>query len=377
MTYGSAPTSNEIEVTVIGPGYGECCLVHIGGGNWIVVDSCINNRSGDPAAVSYLENLGIDVSTAIKMLIVTHYHDDHIKGVSGLFDTSISARLCLPAAMDSREFTCRVEAFSGKVLGPTGSVTKEIRSLLEIARRRSKSGGPAIIRAVTQRTILELPSRESGHGLPCTVKCLSPSDSEYESAIENLAKSYAQALESKKRPSATAPNDFSIVLSITIGDASVLLGSDLEHSKDARRGWIAAVASTSDGYSPAAVVKIPHHGGKSGHSEEMWQHLVVDAPVAALTPWQKGGNELPTEADVVRILTRTTTAYCSAGPRRSSSKVYRRSPVVRTIRESGVRIFPAEPETGVIRMRCGASDCADPGNWRVDLYDGAFALASD
>lgn len=374
MILVGAPSPSDIEVAVIGPGYGECCVVHLGGGNWVIVDSCIDSGSGVPAAISYFERIDVDISSAVRLIVGTHYHDDHIKGIAEVFRKSASAQLCLPAAMDSREFTCRVEAYSEIVLGPTGSVTKEIKDLIQNANLRTKAGGPAIKRAVAERTIFELSSANSGHGYPCDIKCLSPSDAEFDRAIENLAKSYALAMETKKRPLPSAQNDFSIVLSIRIGDFSILLGSDLERSSDAKRGWIAAVSSKGVDYVPAVLLKVPHHGGFSGHSEEMWKHLVIPGPIAALTPWQNGRNHLPTITDVARIRSKTSTAYCSAKPRKSRSSIYRKSPVKRTIRESGIKIRPAESTTGIVRMRCSASTGVTPGNWTVDLINGAHAL---
>jgi hypothetical protein len=34
----SRPADDQIEVSLFGPGYGECCLIHIGNGKWIVVE---------------------------------------------------------------------------------------------------------------------------------------------------------------------------------------------------------------------------------------------------------------------------------------------------------------------------------------------------
>jgi hypothetical protein len=36
------PNRDEIDVIVVGPGFGESILVHIGDGDWIIVDSCLD-----------------------------------------------------------------------------------------------------------------------------------------------------------------------------------------------------------------------------------------------------------------------------------------------------------------------------------------------
>ena len=53
------PKHNVMEVTLVGPGYGECILLHIGNGSWVIVDSCIGADSR-PAALAYLQDMGLD-----------------------------------------------------------------------------------------------------------------------------------------------------------------------------------------------------------------------------------------------------------------------------------------------------------------------------
>ena len=48
----SAPSAREIEVSLFGPGYGECVLVHLGEGQWMIVDSCVEQGSSSQPAFS-------------------------------------------------------------------------------------------------------------------------------------------------------------------------------------------------------------------------------------------------------------------------------------------------------------------------------------
>src|SRR5947209_2078343 len=36
------PGADELELTVFGGGFGESICVHVGGGSWVIVDSCID-----------------------------------------------------------------------------------------------------------------------------------------------------------------------------------------------------------------------------------------------------------------------------------------------------------------------------------------------
>ena len=64
----NSPESDEIEVNIFGPGYGECVLIHIGNGKWVVVDSCVD-RDSQPAALTYLRSIGSDPSEAVCLII--------------------------------------------------------------------------------------------------------------------------------------------------------------------------------------------------------------------------------------------------------------------------------------------------------------------
>ena len=74
------PKTDEIELSLFGPGIGECAVVHLGNGEWMTVDSCLAADRSTPVAVEYLISLGVDIATQFKLIVVTHWHDDHIKG---------------------------------------------------------------------------------------------------------------------------------------------------------------------------------------------------------------------------------------------------------------------------------------------------------
>jgi len=61
-----APGPDVIEVSIFGPGKGESVLVHLGQGEWIVVDSCVNQRTREVPALTYLDRIGVDVGTQVR-----------------------------------------------------------------------------------------------------------------------------------------------------------------------------------------------------------------------------------------------------------------------------------------------------------------------
>lgn len=54
IDYGAPPAHDELEVSVFGPGYGEAIVIHLGENEWILIDSCIEPESKEPAAIHYL-----------------------------------------------------------------------------------------------------------------------------------------------------------------------------------------------------------------------------------------------------------------------------------------------------------------------------------
>lgn len=97
------PDPAEIEVAMFGPGYGESILVHIGNGEWLVIDSFLD-PDRRPSALVYLERLGHNPAKAIKLIVATHWHDNHIRGMGRLVESGSSARFCCAGALRSSEF---------------------------------------------------------------------------------------------------------------------------------------------------------------------------------------------------------------------------------------------------------------------------------
>ena len=121
------PTSHQLEISVFGPGIGECVVVHVGDGDWIVVDSCLNRQSGRPVALDYLRSLGVDVASQVRLVVATHWHDDHIRGIAEILRAAESARFVNSAAYAFRDLLRVVEL--GNITAPVSSATEEYEVL--------------------------------------------------------------------------------------------------------------------------------------------------------------------------------------------------------------------------------------------------------
>jgi metallo-beta-lactamase superfamily protein len=358
----TAPTPDQIEVTVFGPGFGECIVVHAGYNEWIIIDSCFDSQTGKAAALVYLRSIGVDPATAVKFILATHWHDDHVGGMSELVETCTSARFACSAALCGKEFLKVAIAFNQRPLINNSSGATEIYKTFKALGAKSKIP----IHAIADRRILTI-RRASGFDLEMT--SLSPSDAEFQRFLMSIPSWFPQAGTTKFRLPSPRPNDVSVVAWIKIGEVDILLGADLEEHGATDRGWSAVLAGNRPS-GRATLFKIPHHGSVTGHHERVWADMLSGSVHTVLTPWNRG-SKLPTAADCSRIAALTPNAFATLLP--SSSRIQFRSRVVeRTIKEAGISVQQLEPNTGFARFRGSATSF--PG-WSVTLSPRAGSVA--
>ena len=351
MTDSKAPRPDEIEVSLLGPGYGESVLIHLGDGDWLVVDSCVG-ADGRPVALQYLHRLGVNPASAVKMIVATHWHDDHIRGMSQLVKACSSARFCCASALGKKEFLSATAGLAQRDFSEVGYGAREIYSVF--SHLGATDAVP--IWASASRRVFRNDSSE--------VWSLCPGDELFELFLRSVGYLVSPEDGTARRIPTLSPNQLSVVLWVRYGDAIALLGGDLE-----KRGWTAILKDRTRPVRRASVFKVPHHGSKGAHLTEVWNRMLEPGPFAILAPWRRGGAVLPKPGDIRRILSLTPHAYASAKP--NSSKVKRRGMVSRTIRGSGVRIRSAVDSAGMVRLRRAPEDGS---SWSVELFDSACHL---
>ncbi len=330
------PGESEFELTLLGPsnGYGESIVLHIGDGDWLVVDSCID-ANGVPRPIEYLESIGVDPGRQVKLVVATHWHDDHVRGIADLLTRCENARFCCAAALRTVEFLAAVQALESRHLTSAGSGVREMHRVFSALREHSN----AAVFAQTNKRVFS-----SG---PCEVWSLSPSDAAFQSFIQSVGALIPDKGQDKRRVPEGGPNSLSVVLWIRLGDIIVLLGADLE-----RPGWVEILRSGERPMEIASVFKIPHHGSRNAHEPEVWRKMLEPRPVVALTPWRRGGRYLPKNEDVERILSLTQKAYASTGHVSTASRVMKRAKAVeRTMRSSGISLRQLTMSYGAVRLR--------------------------
>ena len=346
------PADDEFELTLLGPGYGECVVLHIGRGTWILVDSC--GRADAPAALRYLRSLDLDPAQVVALIVATHWHDDHIRGMARLVEACSNATFCCASVLCHEEFLAAVHALERRHFAAFGSGVREIHGVIS-----------TLLDAQAVPTWALANRRLFSEG-PCEVWSLAPADSVFAEFLEELGRLLPTPGHAETRIRSLSPNDVAVVLWITVGDIAVLLGSDLE-----RRGWSTIVQDAARPAGRASVFKVPHHGSESAHDPGVWALMLDPEPFAVITPWKRGGRVVPNRRDKQRILNMTGNAYVSATSDSVAPVHGRGTMVERMVRQSGITLRRTPTPDGVRlrrRIRSGTS-------WEVERFGSACHLS--
>jgi beta-lactamase superfamily II metal-dependent hydrolase len=361
------PLAEEVEISLFGPGFGECVVAHIGESQWIVVDSCIHSASRSPVALEYFRELGVNPRTDVKAIIATHWHDDHMAGLAELFATCPEARFVCSVALNCSEWATLVEIYRGYIQ-TGGSGVDELRKVMSELSRRSAAGKIAAPDfAIANRTLLERPTK-----VHAKLVALAPSDAAVALMQTRIQQQLLPQPNSRRlRVPELGENDSSVVLSLSVSNASVLLGADLEDSRRPGLGWQVILDEyRADGLRFEGF-KIPHHGSANGFHQDQWPKLMKNDAWATLTPYNRG-TKLPTTADCQRILALSPDAYITAPP--GLGKFRHPDPAVhKTALEVTVSIGDEPGKQGHVRLRRSAFD--KDAKWRVELFGDALPLA--
>ena len=364
------PSIDEFEISIFGPGIGESVLLHVGDNEWIIVDSCMYRITQSAIALQYLKNLNVDVATAVKLFIVTHWHDDHIRGASTVLKECKNARFVCSGALCSREFL-ELCFLGGHALMESSGID-EFNQILKIILsqregNRLKSVGPDQW-AIAGR---KLNFSKQGGTLNAEICSLSPSDAAMTLAFREIGQMIPKEKTVQRRAISQKPNHVSVALWLIVERLNVLLGSDLENHQDNNLGWRAILLSQNRPENRALIIKVPHHGSSTSYCKEMWDEMIEPDPIALLTPFASGVNPLPSKRDIKNLKNHTEKIFCTGEP--SGWQPPRRDAAVeRTLREM-VRIRRLiHGRMGHIRVRFKVKE--QNANPEIRLFNGACLL---
>lgn len=367
MSREKPPNPDEFEVSIIGPGRGECVVVHLGNNEWCVVDSCIPRGAREPAALEYLGGFHNEAIERIRLIVATHWHDDHIRGLASMLGQAPGAAFFCSAALESGIFFELVGTAAAGIQGRSG--VDEFASILGLIEEASGAKAKRIATpkwAIENRKLRDF--SEIGRPFRCSVTALSPSDGTMRLALQEIGQLLPKVGERQGRVASLSPNHTSVALWIQAGPVRALLGADLLHTGREGEGWMAVLASHQDA-ERAVLFKVPHHGSVNADCPEVWSRMLIDNPIAVVTPFS-GGKKLPQPSDLRRLSGRTTNLYCTAA---GAGKPPSRDPLVeKTVRRVAADRHVVEGQPGHVRVRWQIRPGAPAPT--IETFSGAYRV---
>lgn len=352
----TAPASDELEVSIFGPGFGEALAVHVGQGSWILIDSCWQDRIRQvPVSANYLDQLSV-APDMVRQVVASHWHDDHVKGLSKLIEKYQKASLYYPGFLSGKEGKQFLAAYGGKAYpGVTG--TKELfQSMIKI-KETGRKAYPTLIKSL----IFE----SSAFPLMTQVVAYSPTPDAWD---KSMAAHLSQLMPGVAPQNVTQPstNNASIVMHLRFGDDAVLLGSDLEN--DGNLGWKSVLTEEwALARTRASLYKVAHHGSQTACSPEIWEKFLVPQPTAGVTPFVNGSVRLPKESDIFRIKKFTENLHITALPSPRTPKGTQAEKQLGTVLKNMTGV---SEKMGHIRYRKKLGEFT----WRIETSGAARAL---
>ncbi len=361
---GAIPQTNELELSVFGPGLGECIVMHCGAGDWIVIDSCKHSGSAHPVAIEYLEALGLDPSTAVRAILATHWHDDHVRGLAKLVRRCPDATFAISAALEPNQFYGLVfEVEERNKLVNETSTAREFAEILDHFLEVNQHPSPSVL-AQTGSILFR-----GGINEAVTIQALSPSTATVVDCGADLVSKLCTAHPTRKFRR-TGPNDLSVAVQVSAGPVDLLLKADLEDSSSKLYGWKAVLEDAVRPTRSSAIVKVGHHGSPNADNSEVWVKMVEADPVCIVTPYTRGHRPLPHNEDIARLKTHTSNLFIT------SSRTERRNKHVGGINrqiKAATKVRRALPrEPGFVRLRLDLTSESPQPN--VELFGSAKEL---
>jgi hypothetical protein len=312
----------------------------------------------------------------MRVVIATHWHDDHYRGFSQILASAPDAHVWISSVLTDEEFLRFAKRINKNKTSIAGHKLDEFLKVIDDIRRRRSDGRLTFGYANARTAIFRLDRGVSGHGHPCEIMALSPSHGDISEFLERIAAITPRARQTKRAVPSPSPNRASIATLISVGPLAIVLGADVENSGRPTAGWEAILGAHNlqPFGSRASLYKVPHHGSENADNRGVWDNLLTANPLTVVTPWRNGARRLPTAEGARNILQHSQDAFITALDARSPSRREGRPPdVQRFIREHrGIRLRSLAVPFGAVRFRTYDISSA---TWNYELFGAASHLS--
>lgn len=358
----SAPDEDELEVSVFGPGRGECIIVHVPNGPWFIVDS-LTIKDEDrtlPVATAYLKN-GLGISSVYGVFL-THWHEDHTNGAADLLRTFADTIkiVGLPNSFGRREFA----SFMSDLL-PSAIRFRMVKDIVNVIEALKDPLLENTMRIPLSDRILLSP--DNAHW---TLRSLSPSFED----IRHQAKALGAFLPgfNGSIPKGYDVNASCAVIKLEVDAIRIILASDLDVGDSSQRGWQCIVNNHTNQNLPLSslILKIGHHGSRTAFYQPALEAIRGDGQLfGVITPFPAPGHSLPRDEEVKKFLN-----FCSYVHQTGTCKSKSRAGRVATKNTPFLTYIPMSrgnlATIGQIRYRMRLNE-VEP---RIDVFTPAFKL---
>jgi hypothetical protein len=353
------PNADELEITLIGAGCeaGESVVVHLANGKWIIIDSC--KSDGEVLPLYYLRKKKVNLDIDVCYVICTHWHTDHITGLSEVVGECKNAILAIPSFFNSPKV---FEALFEDYVNRKSPIVKEMYDSLSIIKeRKGVLRQPIFLGPRDEITGVEI------DGVKVEVRSFSPADHAKELYDKMLASSTLHNVAA----SDLETNMCSSVLDITTNNhlLSVLLGADLEcNRKEGRNldcktlcdenfqlGWCNVIKCNKKygERNKYNYIKAAHHSSINGYCPELMDTKVdKEQTFITTTVFENGaGIRLPEEQMLRKYQSICDNYYITASHPKPLPVKDERS-VIEDMKNKGVQeVKVVKPECGMITTR--------------------------
>ena len=297
-------------IHVIGAGKGESILLELPNGEWGVVD-CFSPSLTKKHLNQTLRLLADFDVTRLCFICLTHPHEDHFRGITHLLEAYRE---------NIKEFWVFPARYIRKVIvhlltvahGAEGRLVENtsVAELVEMFRVVEDEKRIRIRRTEDFKLLYDCLVEVGSKDIPLQIFSLAPSGNlanRYQREIDELNVTVAdtdQVVKTYQRH-----NLISSVLLVKYGETKIILGGDAE-----KESWdyiLKDEIRIKNESLKCELVKVSHHGSKSGMTENLWETLSPDGKCyAVLTPFKS--QRLPSREAVEKIFHHTQALFSTA-----------------------------------------------------------------